>query len=81
MAKEGDCLTVVGNDAIRTECTSADATHEVLKRLTDVSKISVNDPCEEVPDYTGSYSWSWTTEGTVSIPSTTYDVVLCLSEL
>jgi hypothetical protein len=82
VAQVGDCLTIVGNDAVRTACSSSDATHKVLKRLTDVSKLALKDPCEDVADYTSSYSWTWTTQGgTVNIPSMRNDVVLCLGDL
>ena len=85
VAKEGDCLAVVGNDASRTDCSSADATHEVLKRLTDVPKLDLSldggGPCDDVDGATSTYSWTWTTEGTISVPSLNHDVVLCLADL
>jgi hypothetical protein len=80
VAQEGDCLAVVGNDAVRTECTSAEATHEVLRRLTDVS-TAATDPCEDLEAYTDSYSWSWVSDTGPDLSGLRSDVLLCLSQL
>ena len=80
VAKEGDCLAVVGNDAHRASCDSPDATHKVLRRLTDVS-TAAKDPCEDLQEYTDSYSWSWVSETGPDLSSLRSDVLLCLSQL
>ncbi len=80
VAQEGDCLAVVGNDATRADCSSADATHKVLRRLTDVSTAAA-DPCEDLEDYTDSYSWSWVSDSGPDLSSLRSDVLLCLTQL
>lgn len=82
VAKLGDCIAVVGNDASRVPCNSPKATHKVLKVLNNVSKVSVGkQPCDDVPEATASYGWAWqTTIGDATISAPVYDVVLCLTD-
>jgi hypothetical protein len=82
VAKLGDCIAVVGNDASRVACDSPKATHKVVKVLNNVSKVSVGkQPCDDVPEATASYGWAWqTTIGTSTISAPVYDVVLCLTD-
>jgi hypothetical protein len=82
VAKLGDCIAVVGNDASRVACNSPKATHKVVKVLSNVSKVSVGkQPCDDVPEATASYGWAWqTTIGNSTISAPVYDVVLCLAD-
>jgi hypothetical protein len=83
VAKLGDCIAVVGNDASRVACNSPKATHKVVKVLNNVSKVSVGkQPCDDVPNATASYGWAWqTTIGGSTISAPVYDVVLCLADV
>jgi len=82
VAKAGDCLAITGDDAVRVDCGSPKATHKVLKRLTNVLDATVSSACDDVPDSVGAYTWSWQTDGgTVSVPSLSDDVVLCVGDL
>ena len=83
VAKQGDCIAVSGDDASRVPCDSPKATHKVLKVLSNVSKVTGvgPDPCENVPDATASYGWTWqTTVGGTAVSAPVYDVVLCLGD-
>jgi hypothetical protein len=77
-AREGDCVTLRGNDARRTPCTSSEATHIVRRRATDVPAVAVEQACAGVDDPDMSYGWSWSNVETGREP-TRYDVLLCLS--
>jgi hypothetical protein len=83
VAKLGDCIEVVGDDASRVPCSDPKATHKVLKVLTNVRKTTVGaQPCDDVPKATASYGWAWsTTIGDATLSSQTYDVVLCLGDV
>jgi hypothetical protein len=79
VAKEGDCLVVRGSTAVRADCGSPTVTHTVLKRLTNVSMVRVDSPCEDVDGANDYFAWRWDTDGTGStISLRPADVVLCL---
>jgi hypothetical protein len=80
VAKAGDCLSIKGDDAIRVACGTPDATHKVLKRLTNISDATVSNACDDVDGSVGAYTWSWQTEDGLSLPSLTDDVVLCVGD-
>jgi hypothetical protein len=83
VAKAGDCLTIIGDDAVRVDCGSPKATHKVLKRLTNVLDATASSACDDVPDSVGAYTWTWQTDngGKASLPSLNDDVVLCVGDL
>ncbi len=76
--KEGDCLAVTGQDALKADCASAEATDKVLKRLTDVSEIGADRACIDVEGTETYYTWQWTSDGALGNLDLTYDVLLCL---
>jgi hypothetical protein len=82
VAKVGDCVNVVGDDAKRTPCSASDATHKVLKRATNVSKVpGTPDPCDGADETDSEYGWSWRSDDGPDLSSLRTDVVLCLAEL
>jgi hypothetical protein len=77
VAKEGDCLAIKGNDALKTDCGVAEATDKVLKRLTNVSEAGADAACQDVQGTESYYTWQWTSDN-AGASSLTYDVLLCL---
>jgi hypothetical protein len=76
--KEGDCMVVTGQDALKADCASAEATDKVLKRLTDVSEIGADRACIDVEGTETYYTWQWTSDSKLGDLALTYDVLLCL---
>jgi hypothetical protein len=81
VAEEGDCVALTfppvgGEEPRRLDCSDPAANLRVLKRLTGTSRFE--NPCEEVPGYVRSYSWSWQDlDPRFAVPDATIDVTLC----
>ncbi|ROT33600.1 hypothetical protein [Micromonospora sp. HM5-17] len=80
VAKEGDCLGVVGDDAQRVDCSDTDARYVVLARLSDVLKSDVERACATVPATVSTYAWDWGADPSGNPAAGRVDVVLCLGE-
>ncbi|MDQ3222555.1 MAG: hypothetical protein M3Q75_03645 [Gemmatimonadota bacterium] len=80
VAQEGECLELFGDDAQRLPCSQSAAKYKILKRLTNVQKHLVPFACEEIPNTTSTYSWSWEPSGSgPQIVPLTAAVVFCLT--
>ncbi|MDQ1287882.1 MAG: hypothetical protein QG622_1447 [Actinomycetota bacterium] len=63
VAKQGDCLRLVGEVAERVACSDPEANYKVLKRLSAVADFEIKQACADVPGTDEEYLWNWGSGG------------------